>query len=77
MFNKADIERIINLYKVGTVIQGNRKGAVTFPFIDIKNNIRAIQVKQFDKNNHTTGTDFLHSITEKYFKIMVKLAQTT
>lgn len=67
VFNKADIERIINLYKVGTVIQGNRKGAVTFPFIDIKNNIRAIQVKQFDKNNHTTGTDFLHSITEKYY----------
>ena len=38
----------------------------TFPFIDIKNNVRAIQVKQFNEQNHTTGTNLLHSIIEKY-----------
>ena len=45
---------------------GYRAGANTFPFIDLNNNVRAIQVKQFDENNHTTATDFLHSIIEKH-----------
>ena len=40
---------------------------MTFPFIDVNQNIRAIQVKQFDEANHTTGTDFLHSIIEKHY----------
>lgn len=39
-------------------------GAVTFPFIDEANNIRAIQVKLFDENNHTISTTFLHSVIE-------------
>lgn len=71
-FNLNDIENVISMYHLGTVTKGYRKGAVTFPFIDKNNNIRAIQVKQFDKNNHTTGTDFLHSIFEKYYTKMNK-----
>jgi hypothetical protein len=51
---------------LGTVANGYRAGANTFPFIDIKDNVRAVQVKQFDEQNHTTGTDFLHSIIEKH-----------
>jgi hypothetical protein len=51
---------------LGTVANGYRAGANTFPFIDIKGNVRAVQVKQFDEQNHTTGTDFLHSIIEKH-----------
>ena len=31
-----------------------------------KGKLRAVQVKQFDEQNHTTGTDFLHSIIEKH-----------
>jgi hypothetical protein len=65
-FEVQDIEKVISLYYLGTVQHGYRTGAITFPFIDIKNNIRAIQVKQFDNTNHTTGTDFLHSIIEKH-----------
>lgn len=64
-FETKDIERVIVQYQLGTVGIGYRAGAVTFPFIDERNNIRAIQVKQFDEMNHTTGTDFLHSIIEK------------
>jgi hypothetical protein len=51
---------------LGTIANGYRAGANTFPFIDLNQNVRAIQVKQFDEQNHTTGTDFLHSIIEKY-----------
>ncbi len=66
-FEVQDIEKVISLYNLGTVQNGYRAGAITFPFIDIENNVRAIQVKQFDETNHTTGTDFLHSIIEKHY----------
>lgn len=58
----SDLEKVISLYCLGTVIKGERKGANTFPFIDRLGNIRAIQVKQFDKDNHTISTDWIHSI---------------
>ena len=57
-FESVDIENVIAQYYLGTVANV----AVSFPFIDIQNNIRAIQVKQFDQNNHTIKTSFLHSI---------------
>ncbi len=67
-FEVINIEKIIEHYHLGTVTKGYCKGGTTFPFIDINNNIRAIQVKLFDKHNHTTNTDFLHSIIEKHHK---------
>jgi hypothetical protein len=67
-FDSKDVEKIIAQYHLGTITKGYRVGATTFPFIDINNNVRAIQVKQFDKYNHTVGTDFLHSIIEKQYK---------
>lgn len=65
-FEATCVAEIIKLYRLGTIAKGYRAGAITFPFIDINNNVRAIQVKQFDDQNHTTGTDFLHSILEKH-----------
>jgi len=65
-FEAKDIEKVISLYYLGTVSKGYIAGAITFPFIDSKGNIKAIQVKQFNEANHTTGTDFLHSIIEKH-----------
>jgi hypothetical protein len=65
-FEVDKVTKVIQLYRLGTVANGYRAGANTFPFIDFKNNVRAIQVKQFDQTNHTTSTDFLHSIIEKH-----------
>jgi hypothetical protein len=65
-FDIDEVTKVIQVYRLGTVANGYRTGANTFPFIDIKGNVRAVQVKQFDEQNHTTGTDFLHSIIEKY-----------
>ena len=65
-FEVDQVTKVIQLYRLGTVANGYRAGAVTFPFIDHFGNVRAIQVKQFDEQNHTTGTDFLHSIIEKH-----------
>lgn len=66
-FEVDDVTEVIQLYRLGTVANGYRAGAVTFPFIDINGNVRAVQVKQFDEHNHTTSTDFLHSIIEKQY----------
>jgi hypothetical protein len=62
---EGDLEMAIALYFLGSVNSGYRAGAITFPFIDIAGKVRAIQVKQFNLENHTTRTDFLHSIIEK------------
>lgn len=65
-FEIDEVTKVIQVYRLGTVANGYRAGAITFPFIDVQNNVRAIQVKQFDETNHTKGTDFLHSIIEKH-----------
>jgi hypothetical protein len=65
-FDTDYIEKVIAHYYLGTICEGYRAGGVTFPFIDQDENVRAIQVKQFDKENHTTGTDFLHSVYSKH-----------
>lgn len=67
-FEADEVAKVVELYRLGTVSKGYRARAVTLPFIDVNGNIRAVQVKQFDENNHTTATDFLHSIIEKYYK---------
>jgi len=66
-FLTKDIERVIGQYFLGTITTGSRAGAITFPFIDINNSVRTIQVKQFDQNNNTIfkGTDFLHAMVKK------------
>ncbi len=66
-FDPAEVTKVIEFYRLGTIPGGYRAGAVTFPFIDIKGNVRAVQVKQFDETNHTTGTDFLHSLLAKHY----------
>ncbi len=66
-FDPADVTKVIEFYRLGTIPGGYRSGAVTFPFIDIDGNVRAVQVKQFDETNHTTGTDFLHSVLAKHY----------
>ena len=67
-FPASEIERVIVQYQLGTILKGYMSGAITFPFIDESNSIRAIQAKKFDKSNHTIITSFLHSIVEQNLK---------
>lgn len=66
-FAVNDITKVIEMYRVGTIVNGYLVGGTSFPFIDEKGNVRAVQVKQFDKQNHTTGTSFLHSMIATHY----------
>jgi len=67
-FDAGKVEEVVSMYWLGTIAVGYRKGAICFPFIDIAGAVRAIQVKEFDHLNHTTGTGFLHKMLEKQFE---------
>jgi predicted RNA-binding Zn-ribbon protein involved in translation (DUF1610 family) len=66
-FDQSDVFEVAELYSLGTVRKGGLTGATTFPFIDLQNNVRAIQVKKFDKLNHTVKTTFLHSLIKWHY----------
>ncbi|MDN3205932.1 DUF6965 family protein [Algoriphagus sediminis] len=65
-FDKKQVEKVISLYHLGTVRSGYLKGALTFPFIDLHGEIRAIQARQYDQKNHGISTNFLHSMISKF-----------
>jgi len=68
-FDVDEVTKVIQLYRLGTIANGYRAGATTFPFIDVKQNVRAIQVKQFDEQNHSKGTPIpLNKIIEGYHR---------
>lgn len=67
-----DVTKVVELYRLGTISEGYMKGGLTIPFIDKNNNVRAVQVKTFDKENHTQKTTFLHSIIENNSKEVPK-----
>ena len=67
-FETSDIEKVIAQYHLGTITTAYLKGAVTFPYIDSNNNVRAIQVKQFDETNHTIKTSFLNAMLTNQYK---------
>lgn len=66
--DEESIYKVSQLYSLGTIIKGQKSGAVCFPFIDLFGNIRAVQVKQFNEYNNTVSTDFLHSMLERTYK---------
>ncbi len=67
-FEPSEVEALIALYRLGTIHKGAYKGALTIPFIDEHDWVRAIQVKNFDDQNKTTQTTFIHGIFFKELK---------
>lgn len=57
-FSDADVSEVIQLYGIGTVPDTK---ACSFAFIDAKGNIRGIQEKIFDKENHTDKSKEYHT----------------
>lgn len=68
-FEVEEIEKIVSMYRLGTVSSGYMTGATTFPFIDIRGNVCAIQVKKFDQFNHTIGSPIpIHRLIQLFHK---------
>jgi hypothetical protein len=67
-FEEIDWKKLVNLYRLGTIVGGEFKGAVTIPYIDFFYNIRTIQVKQFDNNQGFVRGTYLHQIHQHYYK---------
>jgi predicted RNA-binding Zn-ribbon protein involved in translation (DUF1610 family) len=67
-YPRDQVNEILSLYYLGTVSSGYLKGAVTFPYIDRKQNVRAIQVRLFNSEQHGIATDYVHSMLERYYK---------
>ncbi len=61
-FEVDEVTKVIQLYRLGTVIKGSWTGAVTLPYIDKKGFVRTIQVKKFDEQNHTTVQNKLDKV---------------
>ena len=61
-FEVDEVTKVVQLYRLGTVANGSWTGAVTLPYIEKKGNVRAVQVKQFDEQNHTTGQNKLDKV---------------
>lgn len=63
-FPAFDIERLIELYLVGTINPTKRrdqklKGAVTFPYFEQIEEIQAIQIVQYDMRNHRKDINWI------------------
>lgn len=71
-FSVKDVQRVIELFYLGTISKGYMSGAVAFPFIDINGNIRTVQAKSFNEKNNTINTNFLHSVIAKNLNDEVK-----
>ncbi|CAA7195875.1 DUF6371 domain-containing protein [Chryseobacterium potabilaquae] len=61
-FSTDEVTKVVVQYRLGTVTKGYRAGAITFPYIDKADNVRAVQVKQFNEQNNTSATDKLDKI---------------
>ena len=63
-FDIKDIERVIEMYHLGTIKEGYLEGAVTYPYFERIDKIRAIQIMQYDLQNHRKNTNWIDKYKE-------------
>lgn len=56
------LEKVIEIYYLGTIQSGYLRGALTIPFVNENDQVAFVQVKQFDEQNKTVKTSALHSL---------------
>ena len=56
------VEKVIEMYYLGTIQSGYLRGALTIPYINVNDEIAFVQVKLFNSQNNTIKTNALHSI---------------
>ncbi len=72
-FTPDKLNPVFEFYRLGAIkSKAYMNGALAIPYINISQKITAIQVKDFDKHNHTSKTNFYHSMLQYYYKKMNK-----
>jgi len=66
-FSPEDLDKVIELYLLGTIIPLNRRdeylrGAITFPYFESIDKIQAIQIVQYDKANHRKFINWIDNV---------------
>jgi hypothetical protein len=64
-FPSDRLKQMCDSYLLGGITRGDYVGAVTFPYINVRNEIRAIQVVNYDDTNHRTRNTYIHHITRR------------
>ncbi len=59
-FDSADVEKVIALYHLGTIWEGNMNGSITFPYFERIDKIHGIQIIKYDINNHRSSINWIH-----------------
>lgn len=68
-FTPEKLNPVFEFYRLGAIKSKTyMNGALAIPYINISQKITAIQVKDFDKHNHTSKTNFYHSMLKHYYK---------
>lgn len=63
-FPAQQVQRAVELYYIGTTPEG----FTTFPYIDNKGRVQAVQAIKFDSANHREAASFLHKLLEADYK---------
>lgn len=67
-FDIKDVTKVVEMYLLGTVANGYLDTAVTFPFFDIKKNLRYVQIRKFNSENKGIATNTLSSLLIKDYQ---------
>ena len=67
-YDRNEVKKVINMYRLGSIVGGDFEGAVTFPFIDKDFRVRAIEVKLFDALINSLKNIPLSNLHEQHYK---------
>lgn len=59
------LEKVIEMYFLGTIQTGYLLGALSIPYINEEDNIAFVQVKMFNESNNTIKTNAFHTLLNK------------
>ncbi len=60
-FPEKDVNKVISIYRLGTVTRGYLTGAVTFPYFETPDKIQAIQIVKYGHDTKRSGINWLDS----------------
>ncbi|MEM4554847.1 MAG: DUF6371 domain-containing protein [Candidatus Anstonellaceae archaeon] len=73
LFDKKEIAEVIKKYRLGAIVNGEYKGAICFPYINLNGDLAAVQVMRYDREtgrrakDAANATNWLDNLLLKHF----------